>query len=369
MSAATSTSAMNCDCLSCSGNPGQQQTREFRNPQASFWRHRFRLPGTQWTLTGHSRALERTGFLLVEPKIFLDAGVGPRDPDGNCNAILITHTHIDHINALPLLARIKSSDGGPAIVVPRGHVNNVREFTRLSWGIKGVDGTERAGERVDTEMKPIPPPGQIVSCDDVGNRETHRTSSRGGRIWVPASPGLRIQLPGSQKVVCDCLRCFHTVTDAGFVLSETKQVTLGVDDAAQAEYEALLERCKVDKKAGREIGAMNKAGKLRRKTMLRPKVAFLCDTTPQVFGSQCTACKAGDPSQCEFSSHHGAVCEPDAEARATQRELLFACQSIIVECSFIGAAGMSDREADKEACNRGHSSWTQLRPHVESNPG
>ena len=59
------------------------------------------LPGVNWTLSGHSRALERTGFFLEEPKIFLDAGVPWKGTDnGNSNAVLVTHTHVDHINAL-----------------------------------------------------------------------------------------------------------------------------------------------------------------------------------------------------------------------------------------------------------------------------
>lgn len=158
-----------CGCHTC-GTPleAEQRRRELENPQASFWRHKFRLPGTQWTLSGHSRALERSGFVLEEPKIYLDAGVGLRNAtNGSCHAILITHTHIDHINALPLLARVGPTCD-PAIVVPRAHVNNVREFTRLSWGIKGEDGSDRAGQRVDLALKPQAPHGVTLPVDQVG---------------------------------------------------------------------------------------------------------------------------------------------------------------------------------------------------------
>lgn len=75
-------------------------------PQKNFFQHAFTFPGTQYQLSGHSRALERTGFLLLGEglRIVLDAGVDIPDmmtPD----MILVTHTHIDHCNALPMMAR------------------------------------------------------------------------------------------------------------------------------------------------------------------------------------------------------------------------------------------------------------------------
>lgn len=75
-------------------------------PQFKFFENSFSLPGTSWKLTGHSRAMEKTGFLLTGggAKIALDAGV---DIPGTStlDMILLTHSHIDHCNALPLLYR------------------------------------------------------------------------------------------------------------------------------------------------------------------------------------------------------------------------------------------------------------------------
>lgn len=75
-------------------------------PQWSFFQQEYHFP-TNWKLSGHSRALERTGFLLAGNgiKIVLDAGIDMPDfsaPD----LILLTHSHIDHCNSLPMLYRL-----------------------------------------------------------------------------------------------------------------------------------------------------------------------------------------------------------------------------------------------------------------------
>ena len=45
-------------------------------PQSAYFKESFTLPGTQWRLSGHSRAMERTGFLLQGggARFLLDAG-------------------------------------------------------------------------------------------------------------------------------------------------------------------------------------------------------------------------------------------------------------------------------------------------------
>ena len=56
-----------------------------------------KIPGTKWTLQGHSRAGERTGFIVPELKLVLDAGVpSMKSPLTIC----VTHTHTDHTTAL-----------------------------------------------------------------------------------------------------------------------------------------------------------------------------------------------------------------------------------------------------------------------------
>jgi len=142
--------AQSCACKSCDDPTKwqQQQLAELSNAQSAFWRHTFPMPGTNWTLTGHSRALERSGFCIEELKIFLDAGVGWKDTSTNPEAILVTHAHIDHINALPMLLRCVDS-AMPACFIPLEHVNSAREMWRISLICKREDGLEGVGGPVD----------------------------------------------------------------------------------------------------------------------------------------------------------------------------------------------------------------------------
>lgn len=75
-------------------------------PQHSYFTQEYSIPSLTWKISGHSRALERTGFLLYGGgRILLDAGIDIPDftsPD----IILLTHSHIDHCNALPMLYRL-----------------------------------------------------------------------------------------------------------------------------------------------------------------------------------------------------------------------------------------------------------------------
>ena len=124
-----------------------------------------------------------------------------------------------------------------------------------------------------------------------------------------------------------------------------------------------------DRSAGRDIGKMNKSGRLRKVESYHPKLAYLCDTTTQVFGKLCKSCGAdGDPASCYFASKWGSPCEKDFSLRMQQRALLMECSTIVVECSFLGINGMTEAEADAEAIKRGHASWGQLREHVEESP-
>mmetsp|Transcript_77440 Transcript_77440/g.173325 ORF Transcript_77440/g.173325 Transcript_77440/m.173325 type:complete len:477 (-) Transcript_77440:197-1627(-) len=363
-----------CPCVTCASpvSLAKQSQAEVDNPQSGFWRHKWRLPGngSSWTLSGHSRALERTGFVIEEPRIFLDAGVGWRNPTSTPVAILVTHGHIDHVNALPLLLRC---NGDPAVFVPREHLNGVREMCRMTWAVKRPDGSKGAGERADVEAGGVAEMqvGQLgVPVDKLGLRDPAPQDVR-GRLWVPVEPGCSAVLPSKQGLLVRTVECYHTVADIGYIVCETKKALRGKTPEAQAELDGLYARLATDKRAvGQAIGALRKSGATVEVEEAVPRLAFLCDTTVQVFGP-CADCRAGRPEACAFAdkarSPNGRRC-PSADAAEAQVAAILACPTVVVECSFLGAAGMTEEESEAEAILRGHLSWSQLRPVVLANP-
>jgi len=363
-----------CPCITCTApaSATKQSSAELENPQSGFWRHRWRLPGAgaSWTLSGHSRALERTGFCIEEARIFLDAGVGWRNPTSTPLAILVTHGHIDHVNALPLLLRC---NGDPAVFVPREHLNGVREMCRMTWAVKRIDGSEAAGRRADLEPAPVAdarPESLGCPLQELGVRDPAPQDVR-GRLWVPVEPGCSALLPGKQGLVVRTVECYHTVADVGYIVCETKKTLRGKTPEAQAELDALYARLGADKRAaGQAIGAMRKSGAAVDVEEAVPRLAFLCDTTAQVFGP-CADCRAGRPEACAFGDRarapHGRRCAA-AEAAEAQAAAILACPTVVVECSFLAAGGMTEEQSEAEATLRGHLSWSQLRPVVVANP-
>ena len=318
--------------------------------------------GLHWTLCGHSRSLERTGFLLEAGgcKIMLDAGVGWKTPTSHLDCILITHMHIDHCNAMPMLLRCGDSD--PVVLAPRAHVNNLREMCRMTWSVKKEDGSAAAGSRQDIELPPPLTAGApCVKAIDYGVRGTQRD-----RLWVPLEPANIVELPGKHRsIVIQTVRCFHSVQDLGYVISEKEASLVGADPEAEALFQSLKEQSKVDKKAGKEIGALRKAGRLVNQEKIMPRVAYLLDTTVQVW-ERCQACQAGQ--DCIFAVDPYRDRCGDEEEIAAQRALILSCGTVIVECTFLAAGGMSEEEALTQAIERSHTAWQQLKPTILANP-
>ncbi|CAD7959910.1 unnamed protein product [Amoebophrya sp. A25] len=442
------------------------------HPQAGFWRHTWKLKGSsssKYTLSGHSRSLERTGFVINELNIFLDAGVGWKVDTPNPEAILVTHGHIDHINALPMLLRCGPAT--PYVFVPRLHLNNVREMCRMTWSVKMPDASEASGVRRDVEIVPnlvlvggqgcrgennaedgvgeaswkwfrkksVPPvkeAGEDQSPDDGAGESRviddanlipcvtkavakEPLDSMIQKNWVAAQPGLQYRLPangggGNKKgskagnTIVRTVHCYHKTGDVGYVLCEATQVQKGSTPEIDAELMGLRRLAKEDpkkhgKKCGQRIQELKKTGGLVNVEEVKPFLAYLLDTTVQVFGEGCEGCLKEMNDINSSSRSTSASCifyAPASKARPlsgdiyeaclcrvpksgsgggpsngvtldllhAQRELLFSCANIVIECTFLATGGMTEEDADREAVKRTHTSWGHLRKYVLGHP-
>ena len=236
----------------------------------------------------------------------------------------------------------------------------------MTWSVKRADWAPKANAPDLPDRN-----SRGVSLDDVG-----LVAGAGARTqrWVPVEAGDSFAVERQGGWFLSIVRCFHTIEDVGYVLCESSSQRRGVDSEAEFEHQEILTeiqtlnsagRTKEAKQAGRKIGDLMKKGRLCTEKTRIPRLAFLCDTTIQVFG-RCAACLAGHA--CPFAGEdlRTGGCPPVQDMQE-QVDLLFQCSSIIVECSFV-AVGMDEIEAERQAIRRGHVAWSQLRPIVESHP-
>lgn len=97
-------------------------------PAYSCWDFIKKFSKIGMSLRGHSRGSERSGFYIPELKLMLDAGVSsPFNPEG----IFITHCHVDHSYAFPMLITCVKTQ--PLITVPEPHVQLFKNFNSASY--------------------------------------------------------------------------------------------------------------------------------------------------------------------------------------------------------------------------------------------
>lgn len=282
-------------------------------PQHKYFEVSWELPVPgRWRLSGHSRALERSGFLLEGQgvRFMLDAGIDVPNfspPD----AIFVTHTHIDHCNALPMLVR-HSKEGSPTqIFSPAKTMHRLRELVQLSFSMK-VNHDEEVPERYCAPCATLIEDGTPVF-------EPWEASVR---IWRPVVPGLTIPInvgkKGKSKYVIQTTTLYHNCTAVGYVISELKSKVrpdlLGEEDR--------ITQCNVKaaKSRGEEVTI----------DYLSTVCSYICDTNI------------------------------DALSIGPDAALMLNSPVIIVECTYL------DREMEGEARKRGHICWSELLPILKS---
>lgn len=278
-------------------------------PQCRYFDLSYRLPSaSEWTLSGHSRALERTGFILSGPAtLLLDAGIDVPNSSAP-DMILITHTHIDHCNALPMLARHERPGRPTHIFAPSKVINRLREFVQLSFSVK-----------VDYD-KEVPPhyctPARVYADDGEPVFEDWEAHSR---RWRPVAAGLTIPVGtgkgNKQIIVVQTVLLFHNkCSTVGYIISERRsKVRQDLEGRDKKETAA-------------NVMLAKSRGELVKVDVDRPIMAFICDTTI------------------------------DAITTGPHAHLILSTPVVAIECTYLDAA------MELEATSRGHICWSQLCP-------
>jgi len=177
------------------------------------------------TIEGYSRAAVQTYWRIPEMKLGFDLGLQPWEFMGT-NTWLISHSHLDHIAALPVLVarrRMMKMDP-PTIYLPEQAVG-------------GVEQLLRAISRLDRGRLP---------CE-----------------LIPVNPGDEIEL--SRELVVTCTATMHTVPSVGYIVWERRR-------KLREEFQGLT---------GDQIRDLRLGGTEVSEERRVPLVAYLGDSAPR----------------------------------------------------------------------------------------
>ncbi|GAA2423110.1 hypothetical protein GCM10010191_38770 [Actinomadura vinacea] len=200
----------------------------------------WRIPGAELTLTGYSRANDKTFFHIPELRCSLDAGLCE---GRQVDTVFLTHTHHDHSKDLDFLA---SNASGTDIYLPAEAVPYVESYLRASAELNhgaGFDPALAGGYRLHG----------VRQNDEV------LFGRRGHHVRV--------------------VECEHKVPCVGYAFSERRK-------ALRPEFEELrrsLEREGRSREFGRIMARNRAEGVAVDAEVRRPLFAFLGDTHVNVF--------------------------------------------------------------------------------------
>jgi ribonuclease Z len=197
----------------------------------------------RFTLVGRSRAGQATALAISELHWLLDCGAVVQG--WQPKIILLTHTHADHIHALPVWNNnnINNPHNKNATIVyaPASHVSRLESFLKAHR--------------------------DLIQDDNVHDRTTTTTESTGLYI-IPQQPHETFQITqGGSTYIIYTLQCDHRIACLGYSIFKVKQ-------KRKQEYAGLL---------GREIAQLRAEGVRVTEGVEEPFLCFLGDTTHLVF--------------------------------------------------------------------------------------
>lgn len=192
-----------------------------------FWQCQWKIPNTPWTISGYSRSAFRTGFYINELDLLLDAGPHCFN---NPRAIMITHSHLDHIVSLPLTM----IDGFGDVYVPEQALEYVKNYISSMYSLNALHNINAPTYYNYKGLKP---------------GETFRLTLNNSPLTV------------------EIFRCDHSVPTVGYGLSEVKT-------KLKSEYLGMQ---------GKEIAKLRRDGVQITHEVTYKRMAYVCDTTIKVF--------------------------------------------------------------------------------------
>jgi hypothetical protein len=210
----------------------------------------------------------------------------------------------------------------PTIVAPKALAKRLYEWVKGSWAMK-IDASKdlpwnyqnAQEEKFDKPFLDVQAgcwvPIQAGETTNLSTANIIKTNGLTPHKWNEIAKG-----GGKDKLFATAIQCYHTMADVGYVIFE----------------ERTRRRLDLQGKTGAEMAALAKAGEKVNEVVSIYHLAYVCDTTVQVFENEASA------------------------------KLMFQCPTIMIECTFL------EKDMEEEAEKRGHVCWTLLEPYVTQHP-